>query len=144
MRVLAAAAGAARRKIREKGKKGGKNLDKGRRKSRRRPTVERGGGRGGGGKVVPLGPDFPLKLVNQIQPFIFDTINSVSFLFRRPHHNGPRVERADGDSFLPPNCSQFKDKALPLRVLAEWESLGMKRRPGVQSSLKDAVVFPTC
>lgn len=39
MRPLAAAAGAAQRKIRGKGKKGGKNLDKGRRKSCSRPTV---------------------------------------------------------------------------------------------------------
>lgn len=126
MRPLAAAAGAARRKIREKGRKrgrGGGILIKGEEKAvdgRSGEEEEEEGGAGGrGGEEVPLGPDFPLKLVNQIQPFIFHTINGVSFLFRRPHHNGPRVEREDEDSFLPPNCSQFKDKALPLRVLAE-------------------------
>lgn len=63
------------------------------------------------GEEFPLG-QFPLKLVNQIQLFIFNTINSVSFLFRR-HIITDRGEERGEDFFLPPNCSQFKDKAVP-------------------------------
>lgn len=76
--------------------------------------------RGRRGKEVPLG-QFPLKLVNQIQLFIFNTINSVSFLFRRHIITG-RGEEREEDFFLPPNCSQFKDKAVPSSS-PEYESL---------------------
>lgn len=63
-------------------------------KKKQRQTV---GGRRG--KEVPLGL-FPLKLFNQIELFIFKTINSVSFLFIQ-HHNGQRGRERRG--FLSPS-----------------------------------------
>lgn len=56
---------------------------------------------------------FPLKLVNQIQLFIFNTINSVSFLFRRHIITG-RGEEREEDFFSLQIVANLRTKRYPL------------------------------